>query len=98
MTFDPVAVLPGELRAWLEERVGPLARFEVDPAEPPRPPASPPPAREHERNEPEKAPAASGGDEQLWRRTARNRRLAKLDECLAVSLARDVLALAEGVA
>lgn len=35
LAFDPVAVPQDELQGWLEERVGPLARFELDPQPPP---------------------------------------------------------------
>ena len=41
LVFDPAVVPPEELRAWLEERVGPLARLEDEPPRDPPPPEPP---------------------------------------------------------
>jgi len=35
LAFDPAVVPADDLRTWLKARVGPLARFEIEPAEPP---------------------------------------------------------------
>ncbi len=52
--FDPAMVPPDGLRDWLEARVGPLARFELDPERP-----SPDPSR----SEPAGAPQSKSGSE-----------------------------------
>ena len=66
LLFDPTMVPPDVLRAWLEARIGALARFalELPSADAPQAAASPSQSQEHEGNAPEKAPAASGGGDQ----------------------------------
>ncbi len=64
LTFDPAAMPPDDLRAWLEARIGPLVRFELDPEHPPPdvPEAqvdTPPQAQEPQGNEPPKPENAS---------------------------------------
>ena len=67
LVFDPAVVPPDKLRGWLEERVGPLARFELDPQPPPSDPTPPVEAV----RTPPAAVSGSGGFETPRRRPPR---------------------------